>query len=666
MFRTKIIGMAAIVALLTGCGFQQAMRRGDKLAASGDWAGAYESYSAATSRKPEDPEAVQSRSKARDQVVDLALEVARTSLAASQYEVVIEALKRADTYDSDRPEVFALRRDTEEAMREALVTTWESGDARGTYALVVRTRTLFPKAPFLPATFAQLREHFAGRAEELLDDDRFDVALAAIRTITEFEPDRMAQVAPIEQKILVAWADDLSAQAVQYTKTRRPGAAAALYARAYELAGRRTELERAQQIAAQLGPQARLTLKLETTGVPARAAAMRTAILLASARIPDLGVVEDKGALGARVNFAPHRCTESQVVTPASVEYVSGQVQKPNPLYRELTAQLEAARNAERTARTDSEALWPQVQAAQATVGKYDATLTDLEKRHAEAKAALEQARTQHEGAKIKRDELDVQIEQARLAGSPTPALETQAAEIALRLSEWSGELIAREDAETAAQKRLDALAIERGPAVEAHARLKAGYEALVKDRTSAAQLAADLSAKLGTTPKTIWEDVHETLAYDVHDWVRSCTAPASASFAVRWPTEVPLTRSFSPKQEVGDRSHIGHTKAGLVEDKKLYPTSDTDLVAKSDGETARAIVEAIGTLADDYYERRVAETTTALASDPIDATTALVGLYVGAKGRLDAETVSAFSAHLKQQYGLEKLELLTATTSAP
>jgi hypothetical protein len=161
-------------------------------------------------------------------------------------------------------------------------------------------------------------------------------------------------------------------------------------------------------------------------------------------------------------------------------------------------------------------------------------------------------------------------------------------------------------------------------------------------------------------------EDVHATLAYDIHDWLRTCTAPVTAYFGPRWSTELPRTKSFSPKNETGDRSHIGHVKAAIVEDKKVYPATDADLVAKGDAETIKGVVEALIALSDDYYRRQVADTTTALSSDPINATTSLVGLYIGAKGRLDPATVSAFQAHLKQQYGLEKLELLTATTSAP
>src|SRR5688572_23594062 len=127
--------MAVLIALLTGCGFQRAMRRGDRLANSGDWSGAFAAYSTATERKPDDLEAAEARTKARDKVVDQALETAQTALANKQYEATMDALKQAETFDPDRPEVFDVRRETEEAMRQDLVTTWESGDARGTYAL---------------------------------------------------------------------------------------------------------------------------------------------------------------------------------------------------------------------------------------------------------------------------------------------------------------------------------------------------------------------------------------------------------------------------------------------------------------------------------------------------------------------------------------------------
>ncbi|MEZ4239778.1 MAG: hypothetical protein R3F59_27195 [Myxococcota bacterium] len=59
-----------------------------------------------------------------------------------------------------------------------------------------------------------MRGHFTKAAESLLKDQRFDVSLAAVRTITEFEPDKATEMAPLEKRILDAWGDDVVKQAV--------------------------------------------------------------------------------------------------------------------------------------------------------------------------------------------------------------------------------------------------------------------------------------------------------------------------------------------------------------------------------------------------------------------------------------------------------------------
>jgi hypothetical protein len=48
----------------------------------------------------------------------------------------------------------------------------------------------------------------------------------------------------------------------------------------------------------------------------------------------------------------------------------------------------------------------------------------------------------------------------------------------------------------------------------------------------------------------------------------------------------------------------------------------------------------------------------------PVDAATSVVALYLGAKDRLDPDTLAAFQSHLTAQFGLQKPELLAGPPS--
>lgn len=661
----RLLVVAGSIAILTSCTYQLAMRKADNLASRGEWEEAYTAYAKAAEKRPDDATAVTGRNNARDKVVAGAVEAAEAALARDDYEGCVAELTRAESFDPDAPEVYRVKAKADAAIRQALITAWESGDARAAYGLAVRARKLFPKAEYLEATFGQLRGHYTTRAVELLKTKKFDVSLAAVRTIVEFEPEQKSAMAPLETKILEAWADDLVAKATVHVRAKRLGAAAALYAHAYELAGRKADLDQAHAVAKTLAPTAAAAVKIDVTGVPVRSAAMKAAVATGLAGIPDTTSTSAAPALAVKVSTPAPRCSETDNITKAEQDYISGQVEKPNPDYGSISKQLTAARAEEAAAKSASEKLWPQLQAAETQVTKYDTALKDAEKKQAEAETAYDAAATQLDAAKKKKDEVEAEVDRLHTSGAAEAtihAAEVQLGELGLRASEWSGEVISREEAEGRARRELAQVIALRGPAVETRDRLKTEYEGLVQQRTSAQSVAGDLTARLGSTPKTVMEDVHATLKYDVHDWTRTCTAPVSIAMTTKWTTTLPKAKSLSPAERVADRSHIGHVKAGLAEDKKLYPKTDAELVATADATTAAAVVTWITALVEDQFRDRVGRARAAVGTAPNDAATAIVALYVGAPSRIDADSLAVFQAGLRDAYGLEKMELLRPT----
>lgn len=653
---------------LSGCAFQQAMRTGDRLAASGEWAAAYAAYSDAVDKKPEEAEAIAARDHARDMAVEAELTAARQALGIAEFERCKEAMDRAAALDPDRPEVFSLGIDLEKAMAARFQLQWESNDQRSAYQLAVLARKLLPKAAFLPDAFEKSRAHFTAEAERLLKAKEHEGALAAIKTITELEPDRQSEVAGTEQRIRLAWAENLATRAATQSRSNRLGAAAVLYARAYEVAGRMEDLDKSRELVGKLQAQGRFGVDLQVVGAPGRISPVKDGVVAGLTGIPDAALVTATPTLTAKVTLKPQKCTEKDTVTPSTRDYVSGQVEKPNPKHQELTDLLAKARKDEATAKERSEALWPELQKAEAALKEFDAAVASLEKTRSEADTQFNAANTQLTATRTRRDELETQLDGLVAQGAAQETRDQVSAQIAeteKRMAEWQEATRKHEQAESDAAGRLTALKAERAPAAEALERLRAGYESVTKDRTAAQTLSTDLASKLASTPKTVWEDVHETLKYDVHDWKRTCVAGASASLRPVWKTRLDTSREFAPEQATEDRSHIGHEKAKLEADPKAFPVSDDELVAKADTETIKSLVDWLNSLADEYYRDKISGTTTALIEEPIVATTSLVALYTGARGRLDDNTVNIFASHLRREFGLEKIDLLQRQTSS-
>jgi tetratricopeptide (TPR) repeat protein len=652
------------LGLGTACAYQRAMHKGEHLAGTGDWEGAYGAYSAAADKKPEDPEAKQGRDQARDHLVDAALTAARAALDAQNFEEAAAQIDKIEELDPDRPEVFQLRGDCERAMAGAIANLWEAGDARGSYAMAVRAKKLFPKASYLQATFDQLHQHFTTRAEALLREKKFDYALVAIRTISEFEPDKSGAVAPVEHRILSAWADDCAAKGDGYAKAKKTGAAAAMYARAYEVGGRPEDLTRAQTLAKSLVPYGKFSVLLTLTGAADRSAAVRAAIDAALEKVPDAGLVTTGGVLAAKLVIGPPKCTEVDHPSKGAKDYVSGQVSKPNPAHAQVLADLGRAKADLQTATSAGAKLAPDLASAKAAVAGFDTKIADLERKHAEAESQATLADQQLDAAKKHRDDLDGQIEQAKASGTPTTSLETDLAQADKNVAEWAKTATARRDAEDAIRASLDALNAQRQPAVETRDRLDASASSLATDKANAEKLVTELAAKLAATPATVMEDVHQTFTYDIHDWTRTCTAPVSVTMAPKWKTALPTSKTFAPANQVSDRSHVGFVKAAVEADPKAYPSSDAELVARGDADTATAVGAWLSALADDWYRSRLGETAAAMRDTPVDAATSVVALYLGAKDRLDPDTLAAFQSHLTAQFGLQKPELLAGPPS--
>lgn len=660
MFSHKLIFFALFLLGGAGCAYGTAMNQGAKLEAAGDWAGAYARYDAALKQKPDEVEAQDALERARAALVDAALTEARSALAGANYETVMEKLALAAGYDADRPEVFELRSKTKVAMGKRYTRLWDEKDADGAYDIAVRARTLFPQAEFLEPAFTQVRDHFEQSAKAQLKARKYPEALETLRTIVKFEPDRSGDIAGLEQTILQDWGADLGRQAQADIRARRLGTAAVKYARAYEVSGSGSYLEQSRAAVRLLEPEGKLGYTLRVGGPKERAESFRLGVLEDLGTIPDTLNVASRGKLDVRIDLRPAKCTEVDVVTPTEKDFVSGQVEEPNPEHKTLTVDLATQRSLEAEAKQKAELIWPDLIRAEQTLKLSDAALEEANRESTAAQTALSDAKERLARAKSTGEGLKTQLKDAEAKGdtSTAAALRSQLTEVAKVERQWADEAFKREDALEAAAKKVEGIEVDRGPAKEAAERLKKGHDGLLQNKTDAQAKARSLAEKLSTTPATVWKDVHELLKYDVHDYTRTCVAPMAVQLGPTWETTQPVRETYEPAFETKDQAHIGHVKAQVEANPKAFPQSDDELIAKGDAATRAQLKTWLEALAADHFAVRRMQTTLALVEQPQD-TTELVRLYVGAQGRLDDADLKMFATHLKTHFGLEKIELL-------
>lgn len=650
----------------SGCAFGRAMREGDGLAAAGDWAAAFERYSAAVEQKPDDPEAAQARQDASERAVQAALTAADAALAAGEYEAARRHADDATAIDPDHPDVFELLRALEADMVARTEALWQAQDPVGAYAFAVRTKAILPKSPQVQAAVDRARQVFLVEASARVAANEHARAVEILQIVTQHEPDRKAEVAAIEGAVRTAWADHLVATAKELAAAKRIGPAAVALARAYEVAGREPDLAQAKTLARSLTDRGRFSILLDVTGEPSRVGPVRDAVAAGLATVPDAVVVPSgEVALGLRLTLKPHRCTEADTVTREALDYVSGQVEKPNPVWVELADRFTAARDRMTDAQARSEKVWPEVAAADveyrkaaAGAARLEQLLGEIGQAGADAGKQLAAAQQRHDGLVA---ELDALIAGGTANAGTVSAYEAKIAEAARISGQWSAKVDETVRAEEMAQQKLAEIVRQRDAAQGTLGTAQAEYDGIIAERNAAHTELTDLNGTLSQTTKSAWEEVHATLNLDVHDWKRTCVAPVAVGVRAGWRTTLGTARTLEPNASITDRAWTGNAKARLAADPKSYPTADPALVALADAEMVKALLTWVTTLADEAYRDWIASTLTAMRDAPLDAATGVLRLRLGAPGRIDEATAAAFDRYLKEQCGLEKPELITA-----
>ncbi len=645
-----------LVCVFAACGGSSALRRGQKLEASGNWSGAYDAYAEAVAAKPKNPspEAVEARDRAADVLVEQDVTAGRAALEADDYEGAMGAVERITDIDADRPEAFQLKLAIESKMSAEYLRLWSAGQVPEAYAHAVRIKTLFPDAKILRGAFTQLRESVEKKAEDLLAKGQHAEALATIRVIPAHEPDQAERIAPIEQRIIASWTDALVKEAKRMQSARKQGAASLLYARAYEVGARATDLEQARAIATDLAPAGRLRVKLEVTGPQARAASMRALLTGGLSVLPDVTVVTSGTSdLVVRAALAPTSCTETDVPSMAVGAVGGGEVDE-----EEAVADAEEAAEADEAAQQALD-----LKAAEETLEAIEQKLGAAETSLDQAEAALDHVAAQRDQDQGRLEELEATLDEQR-EESATPATlaetERQIGEVEARIAAYDEQVRAQEEAVETADALVATLESDREAADAEVERLGGGTETTTAQRGSKkqkTQAKSDEPSDTGADPEVA--DSSEYVRYELHTWTRTCTAPSTLSLRPAFKTDLGPPRELAPSSETVDKAHGAQPEAGLADNPKAYALSDADLVAKADGSSAAEVATWVTTAADTFFRDRAALALATAKTDPKGASTPIVSLYVGAPTRVDQATATLFAAHAREVYGLTSLDLV-------
>ncbi len=652
---------------LAACAHSSSLHKGDEAAANNNWTDAYDAYASALQAKPSSAAAKEAVDHAKPLAIAMELQSAQVALEASSYEEAMQHLDYVKKVDPTNEEEKQLRDDAKKRMAQEL--TGKLGyelDATAIYDLVERARKLFPDLVEIPKTLEALRTRIEKDAETLVAQKKYQEAITSLRLISEHEPNLKVHVQTLEQTYLTAWADDYAARAKVATAKKQDGLAAALYARAYEIAGRPDDLERSRTSSKTLLKKATLGIYLEAKGEGgARNSQIRTATQTVLDGLPGVSkAFKSKNDLTVEINVRAARCIETSENTPQSKDYVSGQIKVPNPDHGTLTEQVAVAQSTLDRAQADLDRVSPDATSAKSGLGEFDAKLAKAKVELDAAKGKADSARSQLEGSNKRKTDLETKLAGLQSSNGPEwdlKATQSELDQVNKVIPQWEEAFREKQSIYEQANLRYEAINTDRAPAAEAAVRLENSRAEATKQVADAKAALAGLQAKLAQTSPTLLQDVHETLEYKLYKWTRTCSAPVSVVLRPMFKTELPRTYTFASKQETTDTSNIGHEKAAVVEDKKEFPKTDAQLVAEADAESMKLVNAAVGAVIEGYFTNRLNHAANQVESEPDVATDALVTMYIGARQRVDEAAQAILKSHLEKNYGLTKLDLLKA-----
>ncbi|TNE87138.1 MAG: hypothetical protein EP330_19410 [Deltaproteobacteria bacterium] len=644
--------MRSIILLLalTGCVYSSAVKRGDAALAAQDYDAARRAYGFALDVK-DDARASEGLAKAKAGWIEAKLSDATAAAGRGEHAQAAKMIQEVELLAPEAEGLEAARTAAQGSMLAALATemTGLDDDLQGTYEFAAMAKALYPGLPETNEAIATAREAVKAKAEAQLEEEAFADARATAAIIATIEPGYAGVAYALDDRITLAWADDLVAQGDKALR-KQPGLASVHYARAFELRGRSDDMEKRDMAWTEAAESAPIAVLIEDQGGGGRPARLRRG--LTKAVEDDLGVergYSSRWDLKAKIYAPDLRCRETKEAEPQTKDYIKGQKEVENPEHTAQLATTEAAEAAESAAQADVDRLTPLAEEANATLAELEAKLATQKSEVTATTELLGQTTGQRDSAVAEVAKLEAEIaalppEAKKSHDELTAKLETQKGFV----TEWEERVV--RDTTALAEFKAGVAATEADIA-----KAKPEAEKLSKELTTATEKLAETSkahsdakATLANLSPTLMEDIPATLEYDKVTWTNTCTGKATVYMAGRWEHGLESPAKFELTTSSTDVAIKGHEKAEVAEDPKAYPKSEKELQAELEAQTMAKLEELVATWEDNYFS-----TTVTRAFEGGDTDT-LVRIFAGIRERMTKEQRQAFREHVASMHGLE------------
>lgn len=634
-----------IVFALGGCAVRNAIERGHELVARREYRAAIREYEHALKLDPESDDAQKSLAQVKPYAVAEAVEATQREIDRDDYEAAMGHVHWTERYDQAAAETSAAA--VAAAMRSKSDALLAARQMRDAYDLAARTRKLLPKAAHLEPMLIKLRAHFFQESDQLLAAKRYKEAFVPLAVVEKY--DNVASELEIRrQAIRGAWRDEVVTSAQANRDAGKHGAAAVLYARAFEIAQRREDVAAMRELTSALRKQGTFSIDLDYTGDATRAA---TVARLVEGKIANInGVVFPQGddvTLLVTLDTPPGTCNQTHTTSRAAQDYVAGTRHVPNPEHGQLTAALsEAGREHDRLA---------------TALDHNNRSLEDL-------------ARRSH------RCELSVLIPASRAQADAQAKVNRIAARIEAQLDLIAEMERRRDEAGLArARRNLSRMRSREQQAMSELSRAQSTHESAVRrcgqlsselerERGESARMTQAMSnasadmqrlvARLSGTPSTIEEQIIDTFQYEVRHWTRACSGAGDLTLDRAWAEQE--RHHYDAQASTSDDSNDAHSPYGVLADPLAFPMDDGDLGVQRDADIASRSATQVRATVRSYYVFMTERALEWRSSQPDDAADIMVAIFLAAPAQLDGPSKTAFAGFLEARYGLSSMVTLT------
>jgi len=631
---------AAVLLSCLGCASTTMLERGHRLVAQQQYRAALTAYQQAANENPSDEAAKRYLRQITPYAIGQAETATSEAVQSGQWEDAAAGVSYVRGLDEERG--AALEAEVTALLGAAVDGLMFVGDHERAYRLAARAKGLFPTMKQLPPLLTRLRAHYVALSDTHATAGRYRAALTALDFIEHNEPMMKDRLGPRRHAVRLRWADAVASHANHAEDEAEPGAAAALYGRAFEIAGRDEDASSMRRVVGMLRDEGRFLLELSTSGDEARRDSLDAAIRARARAIDGVTLAEDRdtSTMATRIQLEPVACDQRETFSQAEHEYVAGHRDVPNPSWETLDDQLQQLSTS--LSRLRHEAA---TRGSAADRASRDAQ-RELRQRCHPAEVALGSAQATHSQAEQRVRRLKSRLDSTR--GPQRKRLRQQLRDAERALSDAARELRDAEREHDDAHRRCDVLVDRANAALAAAAEVRGELQATHGQLEMTEQ-------QQRATPRTISEPIMDTMSYQVRHVTRRCGGAVWLELDPAW--AAPSRRPLEASATTSDTTHRAYRRYDLDADPLTFAKSDAQLEREANRRAADGIDSVLRARVGDYYQRMADRA--ASTDDPHLATAIMIALAAAAPTQLDDEHHRRFAAHLKRHYGLESVATL-------